>query len=858
MTPTNAEPPSTKAPRDSDTLAARLARLQVAHCAPIALVAIAVTVACGYAASGLRLKTAWEELLPNTKPSVLDLERVRSRMPGRTTLVVMVEGQDGAALLRYGEDLARRLETRLVPTRLATAVDWRVDTYTRFVEQHRHLYADLADLEEIERALQERIDWEKVRKNPFFVDLGDEEPEDPARVLDRMKQKAARARERAGRDPSGMYVNVERTALAIFVRTDMRASDVERTSALIAAARGHADALRPAHYHPSLRVGFTGDVFTAREEHAAVKQELFIASALTTVASLLAIFLFFRHLRTIPLLGLGIALPTAVTFAFARLTVGQLNTSTAFLGSIIIGNGINPGIMWLARFVEERARGLGLQDAIALTHRETWRGTLGAALAASLAYGSLSITDFRGFRDFGIIGGFGMLFCWGLTFLVLPVWVVLLERVRRMRTHRATRSAAFTSFARFARNWPRAVVAGGAALAIAGAMLAALAVVRDPIEYQFRNLRSDRDTASEARRLSRLVTLFAGGTAAGFSTVVMLERREDLDPVLDQLRARRHGPHGDKYGPVRSIRDLLPKDQAAKIPVLARVRALALEAKAYADDEQRRRIDEQIPPERITPVVDADLPQEVARPFTERDGTRGRLVLVESAKGRSTYDGRYLIEWTKALRDVHVGHGGAPAIVGNGPVFADMVESIWADGPRAIAASFVAVLVLVLLSFRDRLYRWLSMAVLLGGVAWMTGVLGVAILGFDKLRLNFLNFVALPITFGIGVDYCTNVVQRFAREVRHGGADPVRAAIDETGGAVVLCSVTTIIGYSSLQTSASRALQSFGQVAVLGELSTMLAAQLLLPAAFVLILRRRRARVGAPDHAPPQPFIPDG
>ena len=31
-----------------------------------------------------------------------------------------------------------------------------------------------------------------------------------------------------------------------------------------------------------------------------------------------------------------------------------------------------------------------------------------------------------------------------------------------------------------------------------------------------------------------------------------------------------------------------------------------------------------------------------------------------------------------------------------------------------------------------------------------------------KVKLNFLNFIALPITFGIGVDYSVNVVQRYA------------------------------------------------------------------------------------------------
>jgi predicted RND superfamily exporter protein len=100
--------------------------------------------------------------------------------------------------------------------------------------------------------------------------------------------------------------------------------------------------------------------------------------------------------------------PVVATFALARLTVGHLNTSTAFLGSIVIGNGINPGIVWLARYFEERRAG----RAVHRGHRGHAPAAPGAArsrprLAASLAYGSLVVTDFRGFRDFGIIGGTG-------------------------------------------------------------------------------------------------------------------------------------------------------------------------------------------------------------------------------------------------------------------------------------------------------------------------------------------------------------------------------------------------------------------------------------------------------------------
>jgi predicted RND superfamily exporter protein len=48
---------------------------------------------------------------------------------------------------------------------------------------------------------------------------------------------------------------------------------------------------------------------------------------------------------------------------------------------------------------------------------------------------------------------------------------------------------------------------------------------------------------------------------------------------------------------------------------------------------------------------------------------------------------------------------------------------------------------------------------------WLLGV--SSLLGFlflKDIRLNFLNFVAIPITIGIGAEYAHNVMQRFRIE----------------------------------------------------------------------------------------------
>ena len=52
----------------------------------------------------------------------------------------------------------------------------------------------------------------------------------------------------------------------------------------------------------------------------------------------------------------ALALGALVTFAFTRLGVGHLNLATAFLAPIVVGNGINFGIILLARYFEERRK----------------------------------------------------------------------------------------------------------------------------------------------------------------------------------------------------------------------------------------------------------------------------------------------------------------------------------------------------------------------------------------------------------------------------------------------------------------------------------------------------------------------
>jgi predicted RND superfamily exporter protein len=118
------------------------------------------------------------------------------------------------------------------------------------------------------------------------------------------------------------------------------------------------------------------------------------------------------------------------------------------------------------------------------------------------------------------------------------------------------------------------------------------------------------------------------------------------------------------------------------------------------------------------------------------------------------------------------------------------------------------------------------------GVTWALG--GAALMG---MKLNYVNFIALPITFGIGCEYPFNVFDRS----RLLGGD-VTSAVRRVGGAVALCSATTAIGYGSLLFSDQQALQSFGRLAMSGEIACLAGALFVVPSLLHLTARWARGR----------------
>ncbi|RYZ60718.1 MAG: RND transporter, partial [Proteobacteria bacterium] len=215
-----------------------------------------------------------------------------------------------------------------------------------------------------------------------------------------------------------------------------------------------------------------------------------------------------------------------------------------------------------------------------------------------------------------------------------------------------------------------------------------------------------------------------------------------------------------------------------------------------------------------------DLPPMVLGKFTERDGSVGNLVLVEPPLGNVSDDGDKLIAFIKELRDTADSVSPGAPVAGTLPISSDMIESIVRDGPKATLFAFLAVVALVIILFRRPGIFLPIIFGLIMGVGWLIGFILIF-----WYKVNFLNFIALPITFGIGVDYAVNVFSRFREE----GPNSLVKVLRDTGGAVMLCSFTTGIGYGSLLIAQNQAFVSFGVLAVVGEITCLVAAMFSLP-----------------------------
>ena len=380
-----------------------------------------------------------------------------------------------------------------------------------------------------------------------------------------------------------------------------------------------------------------------------------------------------------------------------------------------------------------------------------------------------------------------MALCWLSTYAVLPAITALLERLRLRRHQREgarERQVPFTSFeAPFVwvvRRWPGATLAITLAAGVAAAVVGGRYLVRGALEYDVRKLRSDPDTTSEVYRVSHISSrILAGGGSAGM--IVLTDDARDTPLVAAELRRVRDRAPADlrPFHDVHTLDDLVPPHQPERLRPAAQagaardppVRTRRCGRRVVGQIWRRccRRPSATFLRRRSAVPAPGAVHREGrhARPHPVHRGDQGSKrrepALPHALGGRVPQDTR--------LPDGRVVNGSGYAVI-----FADLLRASLIDMPRSVLLSLGLTALAVGLFFRQVKAFAMVLASLLLALVWMMGTMAVA-----GVHLSFINFIALPITFGIGVDYAINIYGRYRQDPRRG----ILAAIHGAGGPVI-------------------------------------------------------------------------
>lgn len=149
--------------------------------------------------------------------------------------------------------------------------------------------------------------------------------------------------------------------------------------------------------------------------------------------------------------------------------------------------------------------------------------------------------------------------------------------------------------------------------------------------------------------------------------------------------------------------------------------------------------------------------------------------------------------------------------------------------------ALIAILTLLIFSFRMWVAPLLAILNLLVGLIWAIGATAL-IVG----QLNIMTSMMAVILLGLGIDFSIHIISGFTE--RRAAGDSIKKAMEETfiknGKGVVTGALTTACAFLTLMISQSRGMKEMGIVTGLGLLAILLTTFLFLPS--VLVLREKR------------------
>ena len=527
------------------------------------------------------------------------------------------------------------------------------------------------------------------------------------------------------------------------------------------------------------------------------------------------------------------------TMGYTALAVGHLNFITVSLVTMLMGLGIDFGIHVLFRYDEELGKGKSPEEAMDSTIAGTGVDTLVGATATAAAFLALTQADFRGIADFGIIASGGVLLCFLSTITVLPSMLAIYPG----RARPPSSNEMLTWFESYLLGRARLISVGGVLfLILCGVWATHVGFSYNLLKIQAKEIGSVRTEIEMVTQMKRSVlsgqAIVQGqekareyakefeklSTVSGVGSVVSMipESNEQRQKVIEEIVS---------LMPNLDLPEKVKLENAADLMALQqRIKALEAELPSTGsndpDIEQAvAQVKDNVKMMAAGPIQDglsifqenlrADLgrvlrfmKQQTAEPPQIEDLPENLRIRYVSPDGfyklsisadKNIWEKEHLEEFLQEIKTVE------PNVLGHPVVQEHILDGFNRAFERTPWFTLLGVLSVMVVYLRS------AKAVLLSLLPTATGVLVIfAAMGFVGIDFNVVNFVALPMSVGIGAVYGVHALHRM-RELRD-----ETILTSSTGPALLLSGVTTMVGFASLMTAHHRGLNSLGFVISVG------------------------------------------
>ncbi len=611
--------------------------------------------------------------------------------------------------------------------------------------------------------------------------------------------------------------------------------------------------------------GVTGMVVVGRDEMVTAEEGIVISSLIAFIAILLIMIFVFRMFSVPFISGIPLVIGIMWTMGMSGFIIHRLNIMSAMYLVALLGLGIDFAIHLLTAFIQERDEGEPFTQAIRNAIIKSGSGIITGGLTSATAFFALVIADTEMIRELGFVAGMGILSELIAMIMFIPPLLGFREYRRnkkgkgehgifskvKIKSDAASgiggvlvRAPVAFSIVMFAIGIIFAIQAPGISLETNlmemeakglesillqdvlvdefGMAPDSLSVIStDPAEV--RDLSDKLKDLSSVKMVDSLGPYYVSPEDASYRGALLRLFSSDLqnnavsefvdkEMLLEELyRLEMNLIEMGDMAYMGNMNKMLHtigavtgfNDDGDKISESTFDRLYSLLENGEADGESLAAFQSDMVPllkEKLLtmandePVTLDVLPKSLRDSYISRDGTKYLLNVIPTQN-----------PWEADFRNIYTQQMHTVTDKGTGMLLAGDQLSHMAevDGVKAAIIAIIVVFIILLIDFRNIKLVVLTMVTLLFSFLTLFGLM--AVLG---IKFDFINIIVVPLLIGIGVDDAVHINHRYLLE----GKGKMKVVIGKTGTALLITSLTTIVGFASFIPSVMRAMRSTGIV----------------------------------------------